>query len=162
MLRLGITTQTTGRIGPVLRRAWGGLALAALLFSSPALQAQNDADSERPTLVIELGSHSAPVRRIDVHAVRGLAVTAADDRTARVWDLASGELRQVLRPFAQGNEVGRLYGAAIHPTEPLVAVAGTTGATGGPGAAHLIYLFDLDSGSVGWMAAPYRRPTSLP
>ena len=148
MLKGAITTQTTGRIGPVLRRAWGGLALAALLFSSPALHAQTDAESERPTLVIELGSHSAPVRRIDVHAARGLAVTASDDRTARVWDLASGELRQVLRPFAQGNEVGRLYGAAIHPTEPLVAVAGTTGATGGPGAAHLIYLFDLDSGAL--------------
>lgn len=107
--------------------------------------------AEQPTLVIELGSHSAPVRRIDVHPARGLAVTASDDRTARVWDLSSGELRHVLRPYATGNEVGRLYGAAIHPTQPLVAVAGTSSTSSTPGSAdtaHLIYLFDIDSGAL--------------
>ena len=103
------------------------------------------AQADNPTLVVELGPHSAPVRRIDVHPARGLAVTASDDRTARVWDLASGELRHVLRPLAQGAEVGRLYGAAIHPTQPLVAVAGTTG---GSQTQHLIYLFNLDSGAL--------------
>ena len=113
-----------------------------LLAGTPA-QAQSAAES--PTLVIELGAHSAPVRRIDVNTARGLGVTASDDRTARVWDLASGELRHVLRPLAQGNEVGRLYGAAIHPSQPLVAVAGTSGSSQ---TAHLIYLFDLDSGAL--------------
>ncbi len=130
------------------RAAW--LACAALAFMpalllSPPLQAQTGTDSaqETPSLMIELGSHSAPVRRIDVQ--RGIAVTASDDRTARVWDVASGELRHVLRPLAQGNEVGRLYGAAIHPSEPLVAVAGTSGSAD---TQHLIYLFDLDSGAL--------------
>ena len=80
-----------------------------------------------------------------MHPGRGVAVTASDDRTARVWDLASGEWRHVLRPLAAGNEVGRLYGAAIHPTQPLVAVAGNSGSAD---TAHLIYLFDLDSGAL--------------
>ena len=62
-----------------------------------------------------------------MHPGRGLAVTASDDRTARIWDLATGALRHVLRPLAAGSEVGRLYGAAVHPTQPLVAVAGTSG-----------------------------------
>jgi WD40 repeat protein len=118
-----------------------GLALLGLTAAlAPALAAD-----ERPLLVVEQGAHSAPVRRIDASPRRGLVVTASDDRTARVWDLASGELRHVLRPLAFGAEGGRLYGAAIHPVEPLVAVAGTTG---GEGRQHLIYLFDLDSGAL--------------
>ncbi|MFO1267066.1 MAG: hypothetical protein U1F25_11695 [Rubrivivax sp.] len=142
--------------------AWcAGCVLGSVLLAAPVpAQAQvpaqgagNDA-ALRPLLAVENGSHSAPVRRIDVSAARGLVVTAADDRTARVWDLASGALRHVLRPFAFGAEGGRLYGVAIHPQEPLVAVAGSTGgAVPGavPGSAahpHLIYLFDLDSGAL--------------
>ena len=125
------------------------VALAVCLAGAAAL-ASAQTTAEQPTLVIELGAHSAPVRRIDVHTGRGVAVTASDDRTARVWDLASGELRHVLRPLTAGPEVGRLYGAAIHPTQALVAVAGTSGSsTGNSSTAHLIYLFDLDSGALG-------------
>ena len=117
--------------------------LAALLAIGACVPAR--AADEQPLLVVEQGTHSAPVRRIDVQAARGVVVTASDDRTARVWDLASGELRHVLRPLAFGGEGGRLYGAAIHPSLPLVAVGGTTG---GDGNAHLIYLFDIDSGAL--------------
>ena len=124
---------------------WAGWAVMACVLAGSALPAAAQTEAERPTLVIELGSHSAPVRRIDVHTGRGVAVTASDDRTARVWDLASGELRHVLRPLATGSEVGRLYGSAIHPSEPLVAVAGTSGSAD---TAHLIYLFDLDTGAL--------------
>ena len=122
------------------------VALAVCLAGAGALASAHTA-AEQPTLVIELGAHSAPVRRIDVHTGRGVAVTASDDRTARVWDLASGELRHVLRPLAAGPEVGRLYGAAM--TQALVAVAGTSGSsTGNSSTAHLIYLFNLDSGAL--------------
>lgn len=116
---------------------------------APATAAAAPADL-RPLLSVENGSHSAPVRRIDVSAARGVVVTAGDDRTARVWDLASGALRHVLRPFAFGAEGGRLYGVAIHPQEPLVAVAGSTGGAMPDGRTHphLIYLFDLDSGAL--------------
>ncbi|MCL4697388.1 MAG: hypothetical protein KJ023_10130, partial [Burkholderiaceae bacterium] len=136
-----------------------GTACAALIgFATPAAaQAQPAAPpgnepALRPLLAVETGGHAAPVRRIDVSAARGLVVTASDDRTARVWDLASGALRQTLRPFAFGAEGGRLYGVAIHPREPLVAVAGSTGGAlpGGSGGAHphLVYLFDLESGAL--------------
>jgi WD40 repeat protein len=143
------TIGRTVRPLPILaKRLSAALLIAALLPLGVAL-AQTDSDT--PTLVVEIGSHSAPARRIDVNAARGLAVTASDDRTARVWDLATGELRHVLRPLAfgaLGGEVGRLYGAAIHPSEPLVAVAGTSSVPGQAGTAHLIYLFDLDSGTL--------------
>jgi len=119
------------------------LALLAACAGGAWAQPATPGTPEPPLLMIESGSHSAPVRRIDVHAERGIAVTASDDRTARVWGLAGGELRHVLRPLAFGAQAGRLYGVAIHPREPLVALAGTTGEAGRP---HLIYLFDVDSG----------------
>ena len=101
--------------------------------------------SKEPQLGVEVGAHAAFVRRLDVAPGRGLAVTASDDKTARVWELASGRLRHVLRPSVGDGEIGRLYGVAIHPTEPLVAVGGTTGHDAG---SHRILLFSLDSGQL--------------
>ena len=67
---------------------WRALVGAVLgLFAVTALAA----GEERPLLVVEQGAHSAPVRRIEASAARGLVVTASDDRTARVWGLASGQ-----------------------------------------------------------------------
>ncbi|MBI5718343.1 MAG: caspase family protein [Burkholderiales bacterium] len=132
---------------------WGALPQPAQAQAQAQAQAAPADAVLRPLLAVETGSHGAPVRRIDVSAARGLVVTTSDDRTARVWDLGSGALRHVLRPFAFGAEGGRLYGVAIHPREALVAVAGTTGGSitgqaGGPAHPHLIYLFDLESGAL--------------
>ena len=125
------------------RTLWRALACMALVGC--AANSVRAAGEERPLLVVEQGAHSAPVRRIEASAARGLVVTASDDRTARVWGLSSGELQLILRPPAFGAEGGRLYAVAIHPSEPLVAVAGTTGGEGRP---HQIYLFDLQSGAL--------------
>lgn len=113
--------------------------LALAMLAAPAR------GQDAPLLMLEQGTHSAPVRRLDVDPTRGVAVTAGDDRSARVWDIARGELRHVLRPQAFGAEGGRLYGVALHPQQPLVAVGGTTG---GDGRSHVIYLFDLDTGAL--------------
>ena len=40
--------------------------------------------------------HTAAIRRIDVDAAERFLVTASHDKTARVWDLANGQLLQVL------------------------------------------------------------------
>lgn len=75
-------------------RQLAAAVLTALLGSpvSPAWSQTADADV-RPYLQVESGSHSAFIRRLDVAGSRGLVVTASDDKTARVWDLATGELR---------------------------------------------------------------------
>lgn len=116
------------------------LACAALLVDVAPARAAEPAE---PLLRLELGAHAAAVRRIAVDETRGVVVTASDDKTARVWDLQSGELRRTLRPPIEPGLVGRLYGAAIHPVQPWVAVAGTTSQRD---SGHAIYVFDLDSG----------------
>jgi WD40 repeat protein len=122
-----------------MRHIASGIAFFALVAAAPALCAQ---PADAPAyLQIELGAHAAPVRRIAVDAARQLVATGADDKTARLWSLASGESQRVLRPPVGAGEIGRVYGVALHPSRPWLALGGTTGTT-----AHWIYLYDAGNG----------------
>ena len=126
------------------RRA-AALAFAALGIAGalpPGARAQAAADPA--ALVFDLRSHSGPVRRLAVDARGEWAVTASDDKTALVWNLASGRVQHTLRVPVGEDEIGRLYGAAISPDGRTVAVGGSTGTAGGP---NRVYLFDLASGA---------------
>ena len=115
--------------------AW---ALVVCVWNSFAGPAQ---PPEAPILRTSIGSHSAPIRAIDVDSKGRYAVTAAEDKTAGVWDLESGKLLQVLRPpLGPGND-GKLFAAAIMPDGTMVAV-------GGWSADNDVYLFDRSSGAL--------------
>jgi WD40 repeat protein len=77
-----------------------------------------------PVLRIEAGMHTASINRIDVDAAERFLVTASDDKTARVWDLANGKLLQILRPPLGAGSEGKLYAVAISPDGTLVATGG--------------------------------------
>ena len=116
----------------------GSAAIAGLMAPLQLAKAQS-----LPVVTIETGVHSAIVRRLAVAEDRARIVTASDDKTARIWDIDSGRLLTVLRPHIGPGEIGRLYGAAIHPVEDLVAVGGTTGSDG---SGHRILLYSLSQG----------------
>ena len=104
---------------------------------------------ETPFPRIEAGMHTAPIIRIDVDAQERFLVTASHDKTARVWNLATGELLTVLRPpLGPGNE-GKLFAVAIAPDGATVATAGWSAEHD-----HDIYLFDRASGR---LAAAHSR-----
>ena len=94
-----------------------------------------------PILRTNLGTHSAPIRAIDVDSKGRYAVTASEDKTAGVWDLDSGKLLQVLRPPLGAGNDGKLFAAAITPDGSHVAV-------GGWSADNDVYLFDRSSGAL--------------
>jgi len=71
-------------------------------------------------------------------------VTASNDKTARVWDVRSGELLRVLRPPQGDGEDGKIYAIAISPDGATVAVSGY----GFSGQAISIYFFDRASGKL--------------
>ena len=96
---------------------------------------------DAPLLRIDTSAHSAAIRALDVDARGRYAVTASEDKTARIWDLASGRLLQTLRPpVGQGND-GRLFAAAMTPDAAVVAV-------GGWSADNDVYLFERASGTM--------------
>ncbi len=107
----------------------------------PVKKPQYDA---KPFLRLEIGMHTARINHIAVDKQERFLVTASDDKTARVWDLASGDLLQTLRPpIGEGSE-GKLYAAAISPEGDEVAVGGYTGKEGSPDI--YIYFFERASG----------------
>ena len=128
-----------------------GIVMAALV-SAPDGQATEP--PAEPLLRIEAGMHTAMIRSIDTDAAGRIAVTASDDKTARIWEVASGRLLRVLRPpIGPGNE-GKLFAMAISPDGAVVAAAGWTGYDWNQ-QSH-IYLLDARSGQL------LRRLNGLP
>ncbi len=127
-----------------------GIALAALLGAGGV--ARGAGVPTRPFLRIETGMHTAQIKRIDVDAAGRFLVTGSEDKTVRVWDLASGRLLGTLRPPIGEGKEGKIYAVAISPDGELVAAGGWTS----PSAPENIYLFDRLSGRL------LRRLTGLP
>lgn len=121
-------------------------AVLAMLLLAAAWQTAVAAEPPtRPFPRIEAGQHTAPIKRIGVDAAGRWLVTASGDKTARVWELATGRLVRVLRPPIGEHQEGRLYAAALSPDGRTVAVGGWTKAGTGD---HNIYLFDRDTGTL--------------
>jgi WD40 repeat protein len=116
-------------------------ALASAFALALAVAAPVGAAEPAPQLRIESGTHSAPIRALSVDAAGRLAVTAAEDKTARVWDLATGQLLQTLRPSVGTGNEGKLYAAAISPDGTLVAA-------GGWSKDNEVYVFHRSSGQL--------------
>ncbi len=125
----------------VLRRAALGAALAAA-----AAAAQGATATAEPLARLETGMHTAVIMRVATDSAGRWAVTASQDRTARVWEVATGRLAGVLRPPQDDDNEGKLFAAAMSPDGQVVAVAGRTqlGSTTG----HTIYLFDRAAGKL--------------
>jgi WD40 repeat protein len=122
----------------------GGLPLTATAAEPPTA----------PILRIAPGAHTAMIRRIASDAAGRWLVTASDDKTAQVWDLASNRLLATLRPPIGSGQEGKLNAVAMSPDGGTVAVGGWTG-WDWEGQAS-IYLFDRASGRL------LRRLTGLP
>lgn len=112
--------------------------VVCLHWASLVLAAEPPGD---PILRIDPGMHTATINRIAVDARGRWLVTASDDKTARVWDLNTGQLQKALRPpQAPGNE-GRLYAVALSPDGATVAVGGY-----GPSHDDSVYVIDRATG----------------
>ena len=134
-------------------------ALACLLTATQPALAQTSPSvgpPSAPQLRIEAGMHTTIIKRISSDASGRYAVTASDDKTARVWDVATGRLLQVLRPpIAPGGE-GALLATSMAPDGKTVAVAGFTGGMWNRNHRVGVYLFDLSTGQL------RQRLTGLP
>lgn len=116
---------------------------ALLLITAPTwLPAQ----PTEPILTLSPPMHAAAIKRIDTDRRGRYLLTASRDKTAKLWDLGSGELLRSLRPpIGLGNE-GMLYAGALSPDGQVAAVGGWTGYSWE--SAHSIYLFDTQSGAL--------------
>jgi WD40 repeat protein len=75
-------------------------------------------------VVLDAGGHTARVRKVLFTPDSRRLITVSEDKTARIWDLASGETLQVLRPPIGPGAEGMLYAAALSPDGETLAMAG--------------------------------------
>ncbi|HNL97108.1 MAG TPA: caspase family protein [Accumulibacter sp.] len=128
----------------VIRALHGALMVAGCLLLAGTVAAGEP--GSKPILRLEAGMHSAAIQSVTTDAQGRWAVTAGEDKTARVWDVTTGKPLAVLRPpLDEGNE-GKLYAAALTPDGKTAALAGWTGWDWDGKAS--IYLFDRASGQL--------------
>jgi WD40 repeat protein len=130
-----------------IHRLRGLICLAALVFliaSDTKTIAQTTEPSREPVLRIETGMHTAAIKSIGVDRAGRFLVTVSHDKTARLWELTTGNLIRVLRvPIGGGNE-GNLHAVAISPDGNTIAVGGWTGVDWDNQVC--VYIFDRETG----------------
>ena len=95
--------------------------------ASPSSVASSDLHQGDPQPRLEVGTHAAAIRRLDVDQRERFIVTVSDDKTLRVWELPSLQLvRTIWVPQARGNE-GQLFALALSPDGTRAATGGFTG-----------------------------------
>lgn len=78
---------------------------------------------------IETGAHIGRINRIAVDRSERWLVTASDDKTAWVWDLASGNLERILRPRSAPTPKANSTRSPFHPMARGSRWAGSLDAT---------------------------------
>jgi WD40 repeat protein len=157
-LRYGLTPETpAGGFVPVgncfehlqalttrlrVRFQWARLiTLAALIASRSAFAGE---PTTEPLLRLETDNHTALIRRIATDSAGRWAVTASEDKTARVWEASTGRQVMILRPPQDIGEEGELCAVAMSPDGSTVALGGWTGYDWDQ--SNSIYLFDRETG----------------
>jgi WD40 repeat protein len=132
--------------------------LGAWLILFTALMALAGAGlPDTPMLRMEGGMHSATIWRASADAAGRLLATASDDKTVRLWNLATGNPSHVLRLPSDEGSVGKALAVAVSPDGRLVVVGGFTG--GAKQGEQLIYFFSARHG--GLVAAVGEQPTAV-
>ena len=113
------------------------ITLFVAILSLTALAAMET----EPVLRINTTMHSEAINDISIDAAEKLLLTCSPDRTARLWDLASGELLHVLRPSINKGSEGVLLACALSPDGQKAVVGGVT-------AGNQLNVFDTTSGKI--------------
>ena len=138
--------ETAGPLRRV-RAAIAGAAIGLATLSGlggAAAQSAEPALPEEPILMLETGMHVTRIDRIATDAQGRILLTGSHDKTARLWDVATGEPRGVLRlPVAPGSE-GQVRSVALSPDGRTAAVSGWT--LYGRMSNNSVFFYDVASG----------------
>src|SRR5262245_52363395 len=138
-----------------------GLLALALLPAARGQDKEPDPDPKelqaRAILTVDPGGHVGPVTGLAFTPDGKRLVTAGQDKTIQIWDVATGERLKVLRPPLTAYVGGVITGIALAPD-------GKTLAVGSYGVAEkqevpaswdrYTYLINLETGPIVWLAGP--------
>ncbi len=97
---------------------WIAIFICILLAGAGA------AAEERPILQLDTGGHMAMITGIAFTPDGRQLVSASNDKTIRVWDLASGKTVRTIRGESAPGHAGKVYAMALSPDGKWLAVGG--------------------------------------
>jgi WD40 repeat protein len=103
-----------------MRVLLASVVLAAVTQVAPAQPAGDD----KPVVVLETGSHSAQIMQVLFTPKSKEMITVALDKTARVWDVATGTLVRTIRLPQGPGQAGELMSGALSTDGKLLALGG--------------------------------------
>ena len=106
-----------------VRRGASEKRLAVTLGARPVEQARAAAE-ERPVLQLDTGGHMAIIKGIAFTPDGRQLVSASEDKTIRVWDLASGKTVRTIRGESAAGPAGKVYAMALSPDGKWLAAGG--------------------------------------
>ena len=125
------------------------LMMCCGLFAAEASGAAA-ASEPRNQLVLDIGHHTAPITALAFTPDSRQLVSASEDKTIRLWDLATGKTLRVIRGVSGPPHFGEIGAMALAPDGRLLAAAVRAEA---PVKSAIIRLYDLASGDqVGLLA----------
>jgi WD40 repeat protein len=80
--------------------------------------------AEAPLLMIDSGGHMSKVKDVMFTSDNRYLVSAAYDKTVRVWDVETGDIVRTIRGQSQIGPEGKIYAAALSPDDRWLAVGG--------------------------------------
>jgi WD40 repeat protein len=82
-----------------------------------------------PYLELDTKGHMALIRSIVFTSDGSQLISASDDKTIRVWDVATGRIVRTIRGEIGDGDPGKIYALALSRDGRLLAAGGRTGAT---------------------------------
>jgi WD40 repeat protein len=119
------------------------LFLLPIMLLTTALAMAQPTD---PILRVENEMHTAITRRVSVDKAGKYILTASEDKTARLWDAATGQLLKIYRiPINKDND-GKIFACALFPDASKAVVGGWTGYDWDE--KECVYVIDVQTGEI--------------
>jgi len=100
-----------------------------------------------PLLMLDTGGHMAKIQDVVFTPDGRQLVSASDDKTIRVWDLATGKTVRFIRGESGPGNPGKIFAMALSPDGKWLATGGWM-SNAGPGSGHHVRLYDFATGKL--------------